>query len=49
MSTVRINAVGKRMNSDGEIVDTKMVTDPEYYNSIFQQIEKSVFIEENLN
>ena len=49
VSTVRINAVGKRMNSDGEIVDTQMVTDPEYYNSIFQQIEKSVFIEENLN
>jgi hypothetical protein len=49
VSTVRINAVGKRMNSDGEIVETKMVTDPEYYNSIFEQIEKSVFIEENLN
>tara|TARA_Y100000588_G_C14214426_1_gene908156 strand:+ start:1047 stop:1589 length:543 start_codon:yes stop_codon:yes gene_type:complete len=49
VSTVRINAVGKRMNSEGEIVETQMVTDKNYYNDIFQQIEKAIFIEENLN
>ena len=49
VSTVRINAVAKRMNSEGEILETSMITEPTYYEGIFKQIEKSVFLEQNLN
>jgi len=49
ITKVRINAVAKRMNSDGEVVESQMIVDPAYYDNIFQQIEKSVFLEENLD
>lgn len=49
ITKVRINAVAKKMNSDGEVVESRMIVDPAYYDSIFQQIEKSVFLEENLD
>ncbi len=48
ITRVRINAVAKRMNSDGEVVESEMIVEPQYYNSIFEQIEKSVFLEQNL-
>lgn len=37
------------MNSNGEILESEMIAAPEYYSSIFEQIEKSVFLEQNLN
>jgi len=49
ITKVRINAVAKRMNSEGEIVDSKMIIEPQYYSDIFEQIEKSVFLEQNLD
>lgn len=49
ITKVRINAVAKQMNSDGEVVKSEMIIDPAYYDGIFQQIEKSVFLEENLD
>lgn len=48
ITRIRINAVAKRMNSDGEVVESEMIVEPKYYNSIFEQIEKSVFLEQNL-
>ncbi|GEK11735.1 hypothetical protein HUZ36_13030 [Pseudoalteromonas sp. McH1-7] len=48
-SRLRINAVAKRLNSDGEIVESQMIVDPNYYQGIFEQIEKSVFLEQNIN
>ena len=48
VTKVRINAIAKRMNSEGEVVDSEMIVEPQYYNSIFEQIEKSVFLEQNL-
>ncbi|MBT6209305.1 MAG: hypothetical protein HOI35_04710 [Woeseia sp.] len=49
ITKVRINAVAKRINSSGEIVESEMILDPGYYNSIFDQIDKSVFLEQNLD
>ncbi|MCP3675825.1 MAG: hypothetical protein GY829_15340, partial [Gammaproteobacteria bacterium] len=49
ITRVRINAVAKRMNSKGEVVESEMIVEPQYYNSIFEQIDKSVFLEQNLD
>jgi hypothetical protein len=45
---VRINAIAKRMNSEGEVLESNMIVEPAYYNGIFEQIGKSVFLEQNL-
>ncbi len=49
ITKVRINAVAKHMNSEGEIIDSQMIIEPQHYNAIFEQIEKSVFLEQNLD
>ncbi|WP_440056462.1 hypothetical protein ACSLBF_20375 (plasmid) [Pseudoalteromonas sp. T1lg65] len=49
ITKVRINAIAKRMNSEGEILESEMIVAPEYYQDIFEQIEKSVFLEQNLD
>ncbi|MBE0367025.1 hypothetical protein J8L98_07905 [Pseudoalteromonas sp. MMG013] len=49
ITRVRINAIAKRLNSSGEVVESDMIVEPQYYNSIFEQIEKSVFLEQNLD
>jgi hypothetical protein len=46
---VRINAVAKLTNSEGQITKAETVTEPDYYNSIFEQIDKSIFLQKNLD
>ncbi len=46
---IRINAVAKLINSEGQITKAEIITEPDYYNSIFEQIDKSIFLQQNLD
>jgi len=41
--------VAKLINSEGQITKAEIITEPDYYNSIFEQIDKSIFLQQNLD